>query len=322
MRIRNYLALSAAAAAILAAAPVLAGTTSCQAQKTNVSGMTVQSSTPAGVSGSQVTHSMTGVGSNNAMGMTGPTAASQNQVSFGGASVGGMGSNGGNGQLNMNNGGMAGAMDDPGPSKINPKGGNAPQTDDHDNPMHPDGNYNYGGTWTYAATNGWGGHPDNGQDSHGNTWKNGQLWNGTDGDKTMKNGVPQDGTNDGNGKHLGTFDGGNGGDNNGGNGNGDNDGKGGGNTSEAGADTGNNSGNDGTNAAGQAVNLGTRGGNDGGGNGGGASGGTNAAGLAFNGGGRAGSDAPLGQPKTVEAFNGAKLNNGVTDPCGGSSSLH
>lgn len=308
--------ISAAGIAALLSAPVFAGTTNtaCHAQGVNqpsINSPTVGASPSVAMgqsltsAGGKSTLGASGINAGNTKGVTGMDGrtiggTSTQAVSYNGASVGGMGANGGNGELNLNNGGMAGAMDDSndtGMTKINPKGGNAPQTDDHGNPMTPDGNYNYGGELTYAATNGWGGNPHDGQDSHGNTYKDGKLWNGTDGTTTMKNGVPQDGTNDGNGKHLGKYDGGKG-------------------TSEPGADTGNNSGNDGTNAAGQSVRVGN--GNDAGGPGMGGGQGDSSAGMAFNGGGRVGSDAPLGQPKTIEAMNTSKLNNGVTDPCAGS----
>ena len=338
IRMRRALTLSACAAAMLAG-PAFAGTTvpaACNARTAtqvamNSPGMSdgpaaATSQSRAGVGSAAASNINGAMGATNSKGVKGVdgnyvsgtgtdlkgvkgldgsyiSGTGTQAVNYNGASVGGMGANGGNGELNMNNGGMAGSMDETntGPTKINPKGGNAPQTDDHGNPMAPDGNYNWGGEWSYNHSDGKAGNPHDGQDSHGNTWKNGDLWNGTDGTKTMKNGVPVDGTADANGKRVGNYDPSKG--------------------HEPGADTGNNSGNDGTNAAGVAVNAGTHGGNDGGnGTGQGTSGndGTNAAGQAFNGGGRVGSDAGLGAPKQIEAMNGAKLNNGVTDPCAGS----
>lgn len=209
-------------------------------------------------------------------------------VSYNNASVGGLGANGGNGELNLNNGGMAGAMDD---TKGTSKGGS----------KGPDGGANYLGSTANWFNSNWG-HPENGKDSHGNTWKNDQLVDGYDTNGTeYRNGKPWNGP-DGSGgsykdgKHIAPF--------------------GGGTSSEPGADTGVSDGPGGSNATGQAVNTGNHGGNDQGG--GSDKGGTNAAGYAFNGGGRVGSDAPLGAPKPIEAMNTQKLNNGVTDPCSGS----
>ena len=216
----------------------------------------------------------------------------QQAVSYNSASVGGMGSNGGNGELNLNNGGMAGAMDDTGSTKGGSKG--------------PDGGANYLGSTANMFNSDWG-HPENGKDSHGNTWANDKLVDGFDtSGNEWKNGKMWNGKDDSgtytNGKFMANFD--------------PTKKKG-----EPGADTGISDGPGGSSATGATVNTGNHGGNDGGtGNGQGSSGndGTNAAGMAFNGGGRTGSDAPLGQPKPIEAMNTKMLNNGVTDPCAGS----
>ncbi len=333
---RRILVLSVSAVAVLAA-PAFAGTipgatTACQAQTVQTAsinsptglggntaagmGQSMNGQAPAatsgvkGMDGSYIagtangsagvrgidgqTIAGTGTNAKGVKGIDGSYIAGtgQQQVSFNNASVGGLGANGGNGDLNMNNGGMAGAMDDT-------KGGS----------KQPDGKANSTGSWMNALNSNWG-HPENGKDSHGNTWANDQLVNGYDTNGTeYRNGKPWNGP-DGSGgsykdgKHIAGFPGTPP------------------STSEPGADTGVSDGPGGSNATGQAVNTGNHGGNDGGnGTGQGTSGndGTNAAGMAFNGGGsgRVGGDAGLGAPKPIEAFNGAKLNNGVTDPCAG-----